>query len=481
MTKGLWKRFLALVPLALVLVLVSRAHIRAVGGTYVAQGFVPHERTLTKEDVRLDHAGVVEVTSVERGVTGIALVTFRAVGDGEAMATVVEGDMADTWQLRVEDGTIIEGGINFSGWESIHMCLVVFLVALCALFLSVLVRVVRRAWYGYTMVACGGGLLFSVFQLAFFLMLMVRSSLRSFSDLAFELAYMADWFVMLSLLPMAVLALLVSLSNVALIRREGMRPVNLLGIAVSVVWAAVNLFWYHSSDLIYSMFSSFDVMRVVDTLTATAISFGECLLLSTIICAWLASRHVPKHGADYLVVLGCGIRADGTPSPLLAGRVDRALAFGQMREGMGDVPATFVPSGGQGPDEVMSEAQSMANYLVAKGVAENRIVLEDRSTTTNQNMRYSREVIERHAQRDVSELSVVFSTTNYHVFRGYVCAHQAGMAVEGLGAKTRAYFWPNAFLREFVGLLAVRWKAILLAYASVAVIYGIAAYALTLA
>jgi hypothetical protein len=76
---------------------------------------------------------------------------------------------------------------------------------------------------------------------------------------------------------------------------------------------------------------------------------------------------------------------------------------------------------------------------------------------------------------------VVFSTTNYHVFRGYVCAHQAGMRVEGVGSKTRAYFWPNAFLREFAGLLVTQRRSILLVYVVLAVIYGLAAYTLIFA
>jgi hypothetical protein len=54
------------------------------------------------------------------------------------------------------------------------------------------------------------------------------------------------------------------------------------------------------------------------------------------------------------------------------------------------------------------------------------------------------------------------------------------MAVEGIGSKTRAYFWPNAFLREFVGLLASQWMTILQLYLAISAIYGIAAYALTL-
>ncbi|MDO5709138.1 MAG: YdcF family protein, partial [Coriobacteriales bacterium] len=91
-------------------------------------------------------------------------------------------------------------------------------------------------------------------------------------------------------------------------------------------------------------------------------------------------------------------------------------------------------------------------------------VCEDRSVRTSENMAFSRAAIEQASGADVAESRVAFSTTNYHVFRGYVCAHQAGMAVEGMASPTKAYFWPNAFLREFVGLLVNQRRAIMITY-----------------
>jgi hypothetical protein len=73
---------------------------------------------------------------------------------------------------------------------------------------------------------------------------------------------------------------------------------------------------------------------------------------------------------------------------------------------------------------------------------------------------------------------VAFSTTNYLVFRGDVCAHRGGMAAEGMGSKTRLYFWPNAFLRETVGVVAARWKGILLVYVAISFVYMLADFIL---
>ena len=486
-TKGIWLRFLVLIPIVIAMIIISQAYIRSKCATYDAWTPVYMEGNysdLSLEDVKCEHAGVVEPVSVQRGANGAACVTFKALSDGETMVSFGNAQKGPKdevwWDFRVTQGAIIEGGVNFSGWESVHICVCVFIAICAVLFASVVVRLWRASWYGYEMVAGGGGFVFFAFQSAFFILLYLRGSYLEFADIAYDITNMVSWFVYLTFLPMGILAVLVSISNIWLIRHEGMRPVNLLGIAVSVVYAIVIFLWFHWWYMGADLPLSFEILQVVDSVLAVGITFGECLLLSTIACAWLASLHVPRHGMDYLVVLGCGIRSDGTPSPLLAGRVDRALAFDQERIGAGDESATFVPSGGQGPDEVMSEAQSMKDYLLKKGVDSNRVVMEGKSSTTQENMAFSRKVIEDHAGMNADELSIAFSTTNYHVFRGYVCAHQAGMVVEGMASKTKAYFWPNAFLREFAGLLVTQWKGILQTFLIIAVVYAFAEYILIL-
>ena len=91
----------------------------------------------------------------------------------------------------------------------------------------------------------------------------------------------------------------------------------------------------------------------------------------------------------------------------------------------------------------------MKQYLLAQGVPEERIIEEDRSTDTAQNMRFSKEKIQAVDPKG----KVAFVTTNYHVFRGGLCARRVKMRAVGMGSKTKWYFWPNASVREFVGLL----------------------------
>ena len=238
-------------------------------------------------------------------------------------------------------------------------------------------------------------------------------------------------------------------SNLSLIRHEGLRPVNVLGVILSflLVGGVVFLFRF---DL-YASGSQREVMihdLIANTFAAVYLYF-ECMLLGAIVAGAIAARHEPEKDKDFLIVLGCGLRADGSPTPLLRGRLDRALAFYEAQKAETGRELTFITSGGQGPDEPVSESDAMKRYLTEHGVPEARIVGEDRSADTFENMRFSKEKI---LALDPGG-KIAFATTNYHVFRSGIFARRVKMRAVGMGARTKWYFWPNAAVREFVGLL----------------------------
>ena len=142
---------------------------------------------------------------------------------------------------------------------------------------------------------------------------------------------------------------------------------------------------------------------------------------------------------------------DGSLTPLLKGRADRALWFAKYQKDKSGKDIIFVPSGGQGADEVISEGEAMERYLLEQGVPAERIIREDKSTSTFENMKLSREVVEK-TDPDFVNKKTAFATTNYHVFRGYILSKKNGFEAQGISAKTKWYFFPNAFLREFIGL-----------------------------
>ena len=109
-------------------------------------------------------------------------------------------------------------------------------------------------------------------------------------------------------------------------------------------------------------------------------------------------------------------------------------------------------SGGQGPGEDIPESEAMAAYAVDHGVDDKRIITEQKSVSTEENLMFSKELI------DKENAKIVIVTTAYHVFRALILAKQQGIKCVGFGAKTKWYFTLNALIREFVGYLQLTWK-----------------------
>ena len=142
-------------------------------------------------------------------------------------------------------------------------------------------------------------------------------------------------------------------------------------------------------------------------------------------------------GMDYLIVLGARVDPDG-PSPALTRRLNAVMAV------LDDHPdAVIIASGGQGADEPVSEAQCIRDELARRGVDPARILLEDRSTTTVENLAFSRALMDR----DDARVGVV--TNNFHVWRAVRIARRAGLAhVYGIAAEYTGPTLPHYMIRE---------------------------------
>lgn len=146
-------------------------------------------------------------------------------------------------------------------------------------------------------------------------------------------------------------------------------------------------------------------------------------------------------GADYCIILGAQWKTNG-PSEVLRRRLDKAIEY------LNANPDTLVVvSGGQGSNEVISEAAGMSQYLVSKGIAEERILMEDKSKNTQQNFAFSAQLLDKENSK------VVVVTNNFHVFRALQIAEKQGYDAEGLAAGSVEFMLPNNLLREFVGVL----------------------------
>ena len=317
------------------------------------------------------------------------------------------------------------------------------------------VRQIRYNPYSYnTIFYFGFGLFFlslllTVVPAPFEYISEMQTEQEAYRHLASLLMGSAKTYMLLSFPFILLFSLALVVSNIALIRHEGKRLVNLLGILLAILMVGGELFLWRVDY--YATGSQREVM-IHDLITNTFACFYLyflCMLFGAMAATLLTARYEPDYDKDYMIILGCGIRKDGTPTPLLKGRIDRALEFAENQKEQTGKDLIFVPSGGQGSDEVISESACMKQYLMEHGVPEERILMEDQSDSTFQNMKFSKEKIL--SQGDPG--NVAFSTTRYHVFRGGLYARRVNMKAQGVGSGTKWYFWPNAWVREFVGLL----------------------------
>ena len=180
--------------------------------------------------------------------------------------------------------------------------------------------------------------------------------------------------------------------------------------------------------------------RVVHILAALALA---ALLLLGGLQVW-GSRQQPKEGTPVtMIILGC--RVNGSePSLMLWNRINTAKRY---LEAHPEVKA--VCSGGQGEDENISEAQSIYEKLVAAGIDPERLYLEDQSSSTQENIAFSRKIIEENGL----EQDVVLVTNDYHCYRALQLAKKAGLTAYSWPGRTAQYLLPTYFLRECCGIV----------------------------
>ena len=234
--------------------------------------------------------------------------------------------------------------------------------------------------------------------------------------------------------------------------RSSYDPRNLLGIILGVL-ALLGLLgsqtlYYVISRLLVGTDKQF-IKYTLDICINATLSYLYTLIIATLYCNIRASNHIPSYDKDFVIILGSKIRDDGSLTPLLKGRADKAIEFAKNQYKKTKKKIIYIPSGGQGSDEVIAEAEAIKNYLIEKGIDKKQIVIEDKSTSTIENMKFSKKKIDKINEKG----NIVFSTTNYHVFRSGVIANEQGIECEGIGSKTKWYFYTNALIREFVANL----------------------------
>lgn len=181
-----------------------------------------------------------------------------------------------------------------------------------------------------------------------------------------------------------------------------------------------------------------------EIITKGLIGLLSLLVLSFVIIEFCIMRNMHEkgqEGLDYLIVLGAQVKEEG-PSSVLRSRLDRAMMY--LKEN----PETIcIVSGGQGPNEPFPEAVGMADYLKQHGIAKQRILLENRSKTTKENLINSRKLLPKRCH-----VGVV--TNNFHMFRTLCLVKKLGMQnVCGIASRSNRLYLPNNMLREYFAVI----------------------------
>jgi len=391
---------------------------------------------------------------------------FEGMNIGKNIIEVMDGEEIIGQQLLyVHNFNIITSNSYFghsSGDIVFPISLFIFLSLICYLLINTYKKNIKENLYQYKNIVYLGIImflstmivnqLFEVFNYNNGLYGSIQSLMNSvnfFSLILFPIAF--------------VTFILVTISNIKLLRKEGFTWRNMLGIILGLFLCFLTLFPEILNNYLQQA-TFIDVHNLngfgyciemfVEALCYSIVAYLEAILLATIILEIKSVKKIPEFNKDYIIILGCKIRSDGGLTPLLKGRVDKALEFRNMQLESTSKDLIFVPSGGKGNDEVMSESSAIKNYLLECGINEKNILLEDKSKNTYQNIKFSNKLIKEQNKN----AKIAFSTTNYHVLRAGLIATSQKIKMEGIGSKTKSYFYINAFIREYIGTLYSEYK-----------------------
>ncbi len=218
------------------------------------------------------------------------------------------------------------------------------------------------------------------------------------------------------------------------------------GNTIGVLFFTFLLFITSQSDKV-SSFVSILLRRTFGkvALIAAAIIIAAFLILAVLLSVLMIKAQLNKPVGDTtVVVLGCKVRGE-RPSRMLRYRLDKACEYLKDNEN-----TVCIVSGGKGKDEAISEAQCMFNYLTNKGIPADRVIMEDKSTNTYQNIAFSKEIIK---QRNLPE-NITIVTDGFHQYRAsYIAKRCKVIKSYSLSAKTELFFLPTYWVREWAAIL----------------------------
>ncbi|WP_079526587.1 YdcF family protein [Solibacillus isronensis] len=172
------------------------------------------------------------------------------------------------------------------------------------------------------------------------------------------------------------------------------------------------------------------------------------LIILVLIFYWLdyemnaALKNEADGSNEYVVILGAKVKPGGIPSQSLKNRLDAAVDYLQKYP-----TVKAIVTGGQGADEDRTEASVMADYLIEHGIAESRVLLEDQSTTTYENLLFAKKML------PANIVSITIISNDFHLKRATILARKLGLKADVVAAPTPKVVNTKSRIRERLAII----------------------------
>lgn len=215
---------------------------------------------------------------------------------------------------------------------------------------------------------------------------------------------------------------------------------NLFGFGLSAIFLALAIF-YNKLEAIIKAFSKSTGGKAALGIFCLLIIIFFVLFFSTLSCI-ITNAKGNTNNETTVIVLGCQIRGD-EPSYSLKARCNKASEYLKAHP-----KAIAIASGGQGSDENLSEGQCIYNLMTEDGIDGSRVFIEDKSTSTDQNIENSLKIIEDNG----FSKSVAVATTDYHQYRASIICRRNGLEPSSLPSGSTKPSKPTFYTREVFGV-----------------------------
>lgn len=216
---------------------------------------------------------------------------------------------------------------------------------------------------------------------------------------------------------------------------------NITGMVVSILIMAYSLLF----DIVNAGFKKLVKSKRGRRIVAAISLVASVAIVTFVVTTTLMVTATTKSGSgnEVLIVLGCKVDGD-QPSSMLGERLVAAKQYLDVHKN-----AVCIVSGGKGADEGISEAQCMYNWLVSNGIEKDRIYMEDKSTSTLENIEFSTEILEK----EELGTNVAIATNEFHIYRAGTVAEKNGLTYSAVPAKTNLWLVPTYSVREMYGIV----------------------------